>query len=217
LIFCSMGLLLIVGVSFIDLVLSGNVNKLRLLFALVLPLLYFSIFVLDDITIRRLYPKVIDVIILFFVLINLKVSLEILFKYYTSENNLRLAKIEKTKLIDTFFEKNPEQFYVLIGGHTAFDLYKTPKFNFENRYELGGLAGSPFNATKIKEYTGKNDIGIYTIFNKEINWFFTRKSNKCKKVIDFYLSNFPDCKIKEVNYYLSKNDSLLKISVFIPK
>jgi hypothetical protein len=121
--------------------------------------------------------------------------------------------------VASYLSNLPIDFYVSWCNLDSYDPLDLP-YDQQNRYTLGWLAGSPFNKEKIKKYTGKDNSGIYTIFDKDIVWifrnnFFYKKANYHEKVKAFYLHNYENAKISIDTIPVNKKDTLYKYTFFI--
>ncbi|WP_223550792.1 hypothetical protein [Aestuariivivens sp. NBU2969] len=119
---------------------------------------------------------------------------------------------ETNQKIHAALEARPESFYVSWVVLQFYPIFDTP-FKNTKAYSLGWLAGSPANKDKIEHYTGNRNLGVYTIFNQDIVWYFQNDiyySMFGKKVYDFYLSNYPKCNFKEEIIPVTDNNMLIK-------
>lgn len=105
--------------------------------------------------------------------------------------------------------------WIDVRGYAATDL----PYSRKNIYWMGWTAGSPSNKEKIEEYTGQKDKGIYTIFNKDIIWYFNKQyyDRFADYVIDFYKTNYDDLQFSEKVIFSHNSDTLRQLKFFIPK
>ena len=105
--------------------------------------------------------------------------------------------------------------WIDVRGYPATDL----PYSRENIYWLGWTAGSPSNKEKIENYTGEKGKGIYTIFNKDIIWYFNSYyyGRFADYVIDFYKTNYDDLQFSEKVIFSHNSDTLRQLKFFIPK
>ena len=129
------------------------------------------------------------------------------------------ARIEKNRKIYDFIQKQDKDFYVSWLDLSTYNLFDLP-YDKSKEYNLGWLAGSPFNKTKIEKYTGDRNSGIYSIYNKEISWYFTNnifyEIGYDKKVINFYLSNYENCIFNKYVHPITDRDTVYELVFYIP-
>lgn len=96
-----------------------------------------------------------------------------------------------------------------------------PSYDFSNSYLLGWFAGSPWNKDKIEKYTGNRNAGAYTIFNRDIPWYFRSgadidKNNRPQLVKQFYRENYPNSTVEYEVIPVLPTDTLHRYTFFIP-
>ena len=109
-------------------------------------------------------------------------------------------------------ESRPEPFYVSWVVQQYYPIFDVP-LNNSKAYRLGWGAGSPANKDKIERYTGNRNLGVYTIFNKDIVWYFENDvyfKMFGRMVYEFYLSNYPQCSFKEELIKVTDKKMLIK-------
>lgn len=212
----------IFGVAWmLSLYLNGALKE-RVIWSLVLPLFLLSVFfVFNDtknvginVFLTHWKKKIFYGVLIF-------ISLSVIARYTRGSIILNdESRLASDKAIASFLSKQPLDFYVSwceLAKYNPFDL----PYSNKNQYSLGWLAGSPFNNEKIKRYTGRDNIGVYTIYNKDIVWFFRNnffyKNFKFQdKVCAFYLSNNEYTKIKFETIPINNKDTVYKYTFFIP-
>jgi hypothetical protein len=121
------------------------------------------------------------------------------------------------KLYQTLKEQNDEfcAAWIDVRAYEATDL----PYSRENIYWLGWTAGSPSNKEKIEEYTGEKGKGIYTIFGKDIIWYFNHyyHGRFGEYIMDFYQTNYPACRTEQNKIPINQSDTLYKLNIFIPE
>ncbi len=100
----------------------------------------------------------------------------------------------------------------------SFPLFEQP-YSYEKIYRLGWIAGSPSNKQKIEKYTGKEDVGIYSIFNKDIKWYFNPHyyHKFAENIENFYLTNYENCRFDKDTLLTTQKDTVFKLTFFIQK
>ncbi len=205
----------------VTIVLNGNL-KGRVIWDLILPLFLLSIIFVVNKThnfgIKLLNTHRSKNI---FHIILVLISISVIARYTRGalilNNESRMAS---DKAVASYLSQLPLNFYVSWCDLKKYDPLDLP-YSQQNQYFLGWLAGSPFNKEKIKKYTGKEDIGVYTIFNKDIVWifrnnYFFKKPKYQEKVKEFYLNNYKQTKVSLEILPINDRDTLYKYTFFIP-
>ncbi len=201
--------------------LDGN-PKVRVLYGLFLPLFLLSIyyFDLENIVNKKALSLIRHKIIMYTLVILALLAVSLPLLSYAKASNQILNKRIRSHKINNFIQTQKDKFYVSWIGLT-YDPFKLP-YKQENVYTLGWLAGSPFNKNKIEKYTGLKGIGIYSIYEKELVWYFSNNAfyndNKFNELVsNFYFTNYTSCSLKKEKYSISEKDTIYKLVFFIPK
>jgi hypothetical protein len=192
--------------------------KPRILYSLVLPFLFLIVYLLDLNYLNQRLTKINSKMVpLVFVIISLSIVF-LPFKKIVEQDRTNTTMIEEGEKIMDLILNEQQAFYVswVFPKFNIFDL----SYDKSNAYQLGWVAGSPSNKSKIEAYTGKKNIGVYSIFNKDIVWYylndeFHRSFSIMIKI--FYENNYKDCSFKREHTYISKDRLVIKETFFINK
>ncbi|WP_242157540.1 hypothetical protein [Aestuariivivens sediminis] len=123
-----------------------------------------------------------------------------------------INEFEITEKMHAALEARPEPFYVSWVILQYYPIFNLP-FNMSKAYSLGWSAGSPVNKDKIERFTGNRNLGVYTIFNKDIVWYFQNDIYYklfAKIVYEFYLKTYPNRSFSRELIKVTENKMLIK-------
>ncbi len=129
-------------------------------------------------------------------------------------------RIERDQKVFEAIQQRNDPFYVNYATVNHYPLLRPP-YDFSNAYILGWLAGSPWNKKKIESYARKPDVGIYTLFDKKIVWYFRTgkyldESTVRDRVTTFYQENYPNSSVHKEIIPVTDKDTLHRYTFFIP-
>ena len=200
-------------IFYLDFFIGANHFKERVLFGIALPLSLIIISYIDFSSFlkNRLFKKIYFVVF----------SLGILF-FITSFIKQTISRIElqneKQLVTEKIYETIDYQNDIIYVDwlNLDFEYYDIFKLPIQSKsYSLGWMSGSPFNRDKIEKITGNRNDGIYSIYNKDVAWYyrndgFVKYQKMDQKVKDFYFSNFDSVEFKEFEFPISKKDTIYK-------
>lgn len=129
-------------------------------------------------------------------------------------------RIERDQKVYAAIQQRNDPFYVNYATMNHYPLLRPP-YDFSNAYNLGWLAGSPWNKKKIETYARQSDVGVYTLFNKNIVWYFRTgkyldESGPRDRVTRFYEENYSNSRIEKEIIPVTDMDTLHRYTFFIP-
>lgn len=201
---------------------NANVSKLRIIWSLSLPIYFFIIIApfireISPLEFGRLYNKKLSNAMM------LIVWSTMLFCLIRISRNIEsnISKTTNFYAISKYIESQSNGLYVSWCGNEPDNAFDMPN-DYRNAYFLGWYAGSPLNKKKIRDFTNQANGGIYSIFNRKINWYFcnnyTYKIEKYhQKMLAFYKSNYSNCIITADTIPFTKQDTIYRYSIFVPK
>lgn len=154
-----------------------------------------------------------------YILISLMAIITIV-KYSYSQNFIKDYRlIERDNDVYEFLEKQPDQLYVSWCNLTNYNLFDLP-FSREKVYTLGWFAGNPLNKEKLNRYAENEISGLYSIYNKEVVWYFRNNTlyknyKHHEKIISFYKENFENVKWHSEVLPVNETDTLYRLSFFV--
>src|SRR5690606_5668783 len=80
-----------------------------------------------------------------------------------------IERIERDQKVFEAIQQRNDPFYGNFASTEHYPLLQPP-YAFSNAYIRGWLAGSPWKKRNIEAYARRSEVGIYTLFNKEIVW-----------------------------------------------
>lgn len=129
------------------------------------------------------------------------------------------SRIERDKLVYQAIESFNDPFYAGWTSITHYNLFEQP-YEKSNAYGMGWRAGSPWNKQLIEKYTKQKDLGVFSIRNKPIVWYFRKADdlffqNYDQLILKFYEENYPTCHIEHQVIPVTERDTLYRYTFFI--
>lgn len=196
--------------------------KPRVLFGMTLPLVLYVLYNIDDlgrIPQKPLFLENVKRNNIGLLMINLSlISLVITAFNYKEKSAKIYRQRDLTHKIFEYIKDQNLEFYVSRFRGSPYYIYKNPP-SLTSGYRLGWFTGSPYNKEKIEKYTGDKELGVYTIFNQDIIWYFNRTSVRRDKshVVNLYRKYYPGCRVRGQRIKLSGRTKLYKLTFHIPK
>jgi hypothetical protein len=222
--FVILSFLYVLLIAFVLFHFQNGMLKPRVLFGMILPLILFVLFQLDKqqqlpdriLLITKSTAEVTRSIILCISITALAATT----LSYTSNSHKRKIDRDRSHAYQNWIAEQKEDFYIARINMNPFYIYKNPIDQTKN-YFLAWHIGSPQNKQKMKKYAGSADFGIYTLFDKEIIWYFGEKLGPSETALveNFYLSNYSHCSLKKDSVMVEDKYKLLSthfISLLIP-
>lgn len=130
--------------------------------------------------------------------------------------NLRIAR---DAAVHKAIQEFDDPFYVGWTSLNHYDLFELP-YDKSRAYALGWRAGSPWNKNLIEEYTGQSNIGVYSIKDLPVTWYFRTADdinfqNYRNLVEQFYLENYPESTVDYQKYIVNERDTLHRYTFLI--
>jgi hypothetical protein len=182
----------------------GGELKIRVLVGLTFPFVLSVLYYLDKYknTTPAFFPKVpVSKQAYQIVLLSLGIFVFLsTLQYHKGREKYRTIYRDRNHAYNEYIKSQEHQFCVYRIVTSPFYIYKSP-FDLTKAYLLGWSIGTPANQKKIERYTGKRDVGIYSIMDKDIVWYFDPYLNSYegdpKLVETFYRENYPRCNIQK--------------------